>query len=284
MRKLLMILLGNTIYALGVVLFIVPNGLVTGGTTGLALAAKHFFNIPISLFVSVFNVAMFGIGYWILGRQFALTTLLSTVYYPIALAFFEKILGYPLLTSDALLSALLGGIMIGVAIGLVIKNNASTGGMDIPPLVLQKKLGIPVSVGMYGFDFTILLLQMFYSPIENVLYGIVLVLTYTIVLDKVLLIGKAQTQVLIVSKEHERISKAIIHDLDRTTTLLEAKTGYRHYPYPVILCVLSKRELPHLNDLILSIDDHAFIIVSEANEVRGRGFTFNKEYLKEDNG
>ena len=277
-----MILLGNTIYALGVVLFIVPNNLVTGGTTGLALAARHFFGVPISLFVSVFNVLMFGIGLWILGKTFALTTLLSTIFYPIVLAFFERTLAYPLLTTDHLLSALLGGIMIGVAIGLVIKNNASTGGMDIPPLVLQKKLGIPVSVGMYGFDFTILLLQMFYSPIENVLYGIVLVLTYTIVLDKVLLIGKSQTQVLIVSKEHEKISGAIIHQLDRTTTLLEAKTGYKHYPYPVVMCVLSKRELPKLNELILSIDDHAFIVVSEANEVRGRGFTYNKEYLKEE--
>ena len=86
MYRILMILLGNTIYALGVVLFIVPNGLVTGGTTGLGLAALHFFNIPLPLFVTVFNLLMFGIGYWVLGKTFALSTLLSTIFYPMALA------------------------------------------------------------------------------------------------------------------------------------------------------------------------------------------------------
>lgn len=282
MKRIAMILLGNTIYALAVVLFIVPNGLVTGGTTGLALATQYFFKIPISFFVMTFNLCMFGMGYWILGKQFALTTLLSTVYYPLALGFFERTIGYSSLTSDHLLAALLGGIMIGVAIGLVIKNNASTGGMDIPPLILNKKWAIPVSMGMYGFDFVILLLQFFYAPVEKVLYGIVLILTYTVVLDKVLLLGQSQSQVMIVSKAYEEISYRIIHELDRTTTLLDAKTGYKHYPYPVVMCVLSRRELPKLNEMIIKIDEHAFMIISEVNEVRGRGFTFKKEYLKED--
>lgn len=275
-----MILLGNTIYALAVVLFIVPNGLVTGGTTGLALGANHFFDIPIPMFVSIFNLVMFCLGYKILGKAFALTTLVSTLYYPMALAFFEKVIGYHILTSDALLAAILGGLMIGTAIGLVIKNNASTGGMDIPPLVLNKKMGLSVSMTMYAFDFGILILQMVYTNIEMVLYGIVLVLCYTVVLDKVLLIGQSQIQVMIVSEKHETISSRIISDIDRTTTLLNATTGYKKYPYPVVMCVLSKRELHRLNALVNSIDEKAFMVISEVNEVHGRGFTASKEYLK----
>lgn len=279
MRRILMILLGNAIYALGVVLFIVPNGLVTGGTTGLGLAAMHFFNIPLSLFVSVFNILMFVIGYCILGKQFALSTLISTIFYPMALAFFEYILpGIPL-TSDTLLATILGGLMIGVAIGLVIKNNASTGGMDIPPLVLHKKFAIPVSMSMYAFDFVIILIQMAYTSIEMVLYGVLLVLCYTVVLDKVLLLGQSQSQVMIVSKAYNEISEAIITKMDRTTTLLNAKTGYKHYEYPVVMCVLSRRELPKMNDLVLSLDPNAFMVISEVNEVRGHGFSLGKEYL-----
>jgi len=170
MKRLFLILLGNTLYALGVVLFIVPNGLVTGGTTGLALAANHFLNIPISLFVAIFNVCMFGLGYLVLGKQFALSTLLSTIFYPAILSLLENTIGYHALTTDPLLASLCGGVLIGIAIGIVVKNNASTGGMDIPPLVLNKKMGLSVSVGMYGFDVCILLLQTFYTIIEYVIW------------------------------------------------------------------------------------------------------------------
>lgn len=279
-KNVIGVLIGNTIYALAVILFIVPNGLITGGSTGLAIASQHVFGIPMILFVYVFNLLMFVLGYFVLGKVFALTTLISTLYYPFILSVFEKTLGYVQMTSDPLLAALLGGVMIGSAIGIVIKCNASTGGMDIPPLVLNKKFAIPVSVSMYAFDFFILLMQIFYTNREMVLYGIVLVCTYTIVLDKVLVIGKAQTEVMIVSKEYEKINDAIIHQLDRGTTMLKSISGYMKNEYPVVMTVISHRELPRLNELVLGIDDHAFMIVSKVNEVRGRGFTFKKEYIK----
>lgn len=279
-KNIIGVLIGNTIYALAVLLFIVPNDLITGGSTGLAIAAQHVFGIPITTFVSIFNIGMFILGYFILGKTFALTTLISTFYFPFILGVFERTIGYVQMTSDPLLSALLGGVMIGSAIGIVIKCNASTGGMDIPPLVLNKKFGIHVSVSMYAFDFLILLMQVFYTDKEMVLYGIVLVATYTIVLDKVLVIGKAQTEVMIVSKEYAKINEAIIHELDRGSTMLKSISGYMKNEYPVVMTVVSNRELPRLNELVLNIDDHAFMIVSKVNEVRGRGFTFKKEYIE----
>ena len=279
-KNIIGIMIGNTIYALAVLLFIVPNGLITGGSTGLAIAAHHVFGIPITVFVSLFNVLMFVLGYVILGKTFALTTLMSTFYYPLILTLLEQTIGYTQMTSDPLLSALLGGVMIGSAIGIVIKCNASTGGMDIPPLVLNKKMGIPVSLSMYAFDFMILLMQVFYTDKEMVLYGIVLVAVYTIVLDKVLVVGKAQTEVMIISKDYEKINNAIIHELDRGSTMLKSVSGYMKNEYPVVMTVVSNRELPRLNELVLNIDDHAFMVVSKVNEVRGRGFTFKKEYVK----
>lgn len=279
-KNIIGILVGNTIYALAVLLFIVPNGLITGGSTGLAIAANHVFGLPITVFVSVFNILMFILGYIVLGKVFALTTLISTFYFPFILGVFEKTIGYTQMTTDPLLAALLGGVMIGSAIGIVIKCNASTGGMDIPPLVLNKKFALPVSVSMYAFDFMILLLQVFYTDKEMVLYGIVLVATYTIVLDKALMVGKAQTEVMIVSKEYEKINEAIIQELDRGSTMLKSISGYMKNEYPVVMTVISHRELPKLNDLVLNIDDHAFMVVSKVNEVRGRGFTFKKEYIQ----
>lgn len=280
LRNIIGILIGNTIYALAVLLFIVPNGLITGGSTGLAIATNHAFSLPITTFVSVFNFGMFVVGFLVLGKTFALTTLISTFYYPFILSVFEKTIGYTQMTSDPLLAALVGGVMIGSAIGIVIKCNASTGGMDIPPLVINKKLGIPVSVSMYAFDFIILLMQVFYTNQEMVLYGLVLVCTYTLVLDKVLMIGQSQTEVMIVSKEYEKINESIIQNLDRGTTMLKSVTGYMKNEYPVIMTVVSHRELPKLNELVLGMDEHAFMVVSKVNEVKGRGFTFKKEYIE----
>ena len=178
LMNLALILLGNAIYALAVTMFILPAGLITGGTTGLALFFFHQFGLPVTAFVSVFNVAMFLLGLWILGKKFALTTLVSTFFYPFILGVFQKIPMLTQMTDDRLLCAVYAGLMIGFSIGIVIRAGASTGGMDIPPLVLNKKLGLSVSATMYAFDFTILLLQILFSDKEQVLYGILLVMIY----------------------------------------------------------------------------------------------------------
>lgn len=277
-RSILCILLGNMIYALAVVSFIMSNDLITGGTTGLALFANHYLNIPISSFVAVFNILMFVLGLVFLGVNFALSTLLSTVLYPVLLEIFQNIEGLRNLTQDPLLAVILAGIMIGFGLGLVVKVGGSTGGMDIPPLILNKKLRIPVSVGLYLFDFSILIIQMFYTNKENVLYGILLVIIYTLVLDKVLLTGEKQMQVKIISEEYLKINDAILKDLNRGSTLLESRGGYEKTDSYVILSVLSKRELNQLQKIVNDIDPAAFMVINQVNEVRGRGFSLEKRY------
>lgn len=272
------ILLGNTLYALAVTMFILPNSLITGGTTGLALVFQHRLGVPITVFVSVFNIAMFVLGAVVLGRKFALTTLVSTFYYPFILGLFQKVPQLKDMTSNPLLATIYAGIMIGFSIGIVIRAGASTGGMDIPPLVLNKNFGLPVSGVMYAFDFTILLAQMLFANKEQVLYGILLVLIYTVVLDKVLLMGLSRTQVKIVSEKYREINQMIVQRLDRGATLLHAETGYCHQENWMVLTVVSNRELPKLNQLVLSIDPKAFMIINKVNEVKGRGFTMDKLY------
>lgn len=276
--EIILILFGNTTYALGIVMFVLPANLITGGTTGLALSMEHFFGVPISLFVFCFNLAMFVLGALVLGKAFALTTLISTFYYPLILGILQRIPVLSSFTDDPMLATVCGGLLIGFSIGLVIRAGASTGGMDIPPLVLNKKFGLPVSVMLYGFDFTILILQMLFSNREQILYGILLVLIYTIVLDKMLMFGTSKTQVKIMSKEYSRINEAISKNLDRGTTLMHTTTGYMHREYPMILTVISNRELNALNKLVTDIDPNAFMVINRINEVKGRGFSLQKKY------
>ena len=274
------ILVGNTIYALAVAMFILPNDLITGGTTGIALFLNTTLNIPVTLFVSIFNICMFLLGWKILGKKFALTTLISSFYYPFILGILENIFKNEIMSNDTLLCVIFAGIMIGVAIGLVIRCGASTGGMDIPPLILNKKLGIPISISMYSFDFFILLYQMLIRKREMVFYGILLVLIYTIVLDKVLVIGKSQIQVKIISSKFEQINNMIINKLDRGSTLIHGETGFMHNKYPIVLTVVNNRELTLLNNYVYQIDSDAFMIINKVNEVRGKGFSSEKKYIQ----
>jgi uncharacterized membrane-anchored protein YitT (DUF2179 family) len=280
MKKIATVLAGNTIYALAVSLFILPGGLITGGTTGLALVAYNQFNIPIAAFVAVFNIFMFIAGVMVLGKAFAFTTLISTFYYPFILGVFERVLGKSGLTDDRMLGTVFAGILIGVGIGMVIRAGASTGGMDIPPLILNKKKHLSVSLTMSVFDCMILLSQMIFSNKEQILYGILLVLIYTVVLDKVLLIGRNQMQVKIISDKYEEINHNIQEKMDRGTTLLGSEGGYMRQASFTVLTVISGRQLSKLNELVMSIDPQAFMIINKVNEVRGRGFTLHKEYRR----
>ena len=169
-KNLFMIFLGNTTMALGIVMFVLPNELMTGGTTGLSLIIDHYLHLPISVFVFIFNCIMFLLGALILGFDFALTTLISTFYYPIALGFFQNIPSLSTITDDRMLSSIFGGLFIGFSLGIVIRCGASTGGMDIPPLILNKKFGLPVSVMLYVFDFLILIGQALFCYKEAILY------------------------------------------------------------------------------------------------------------------
>lgn len=278
-RKLFVVLLGNTIYAVGVVAFILPLGLITGGTTGLGLIVKHYFGIPIEAFAAVFNILMFAIAWWVLGVSFALTTLVSTFYYPVILGILQKVDVLQGFTTDSFLGTICAGLLIGVGIGVVIRAGASTGGVDIPPLVLHKKLGVSISAGLYACDFLILIGQMLFRDKERILYGIILVLIYTVVMDKVLVNGKSRMQVKIISDCCEEINELIHKKLDRGSTFFMSETGYLRKEMKTLMTVVSNRELVLLQQMVKGIDPDAFIVISEVKEVMGRGFTTRKMWF-----
>ena len=277
-KQVLIIVFGLTVYAFGVALFVLPMDMIAAGTTGMALLAQRLWGIPISTFVGAFNILMFGLGWLELGKKFALTTLVATFYYPVMLDVAIAVVGDMVISTDPMLCAIFAGLMIGFALGIVIKAGASTGGMDIPPLVLKKRVGIPVSVSMYVFDAVILVAQMAFGDKERILYALIMVMIYTMVLDKVLMMGTKQVQVKIFSAKYEEISEAIRVKLDRGTTLLHMEGGHTRQKSMAILSVVSGRELAALNDIVMELDPSAFMIVHQVGEVHGRGFTLSKKY------
>lgn len=271
----IMIIIGNLILAFGLCAFVTPVGLISGGASGIGIAVKSITGINISYTVYVINFIMFVIGFIFLGKKFAFGTLLSTFLYPTFIALFERIPQLANITNDILLSALYGGLCIGLGLGLVLRVGASTGGMDIPPLLVNKKTGISVAWLINIFDCGILLLQVIFCPItiEAVLYGITVVIITTIVVDKVIILGETKIQVLVISPKWQEIRKIIFDDINRGCTLLNVTTGYYQDKQLAVMAVVSKRELHLLNDMILEIDPTAFIISNETHSVKGRGFT-----------
>lgn len=275
---LLLVVLGNTLYALTVKLFLLPANLISCGTTGIAMVVHHTFGIPLSGFILLFNIIMLVLGWLILGRQFALTTIFSSLFYPIALEVLERLLGDYSVTNDLLLNALFAGLGLGVSLGMVMRGGASTGGMDIPPLILKKLFHIPVSVSLWAFDFTIMLCQMTFHTLEDLLYGVILIMLISFALNKVLLLGTSRTEVKIVSPKSALIRDAILSQVDRGVTMLHGEGGYLHAPTEVLLSVVSNHEMPRIERLARDIDPDCFMIVSRVTEVWGRGFSNSKQY------
>ena len=278
----LSIVVGNAMYALTVVLFLMPSGLITGGATGIALAFNKVTGLPVSAVLFVVNVAMLLLGWWVLGRRFALNTMASTVLSPFFMALWERLLGNLVLTDDLVLNTVFAGFGIGISLGITIRAGASTGGMDIPPLVLNKWFHLPVSATMMVFDLIILAVQAAFSPLQQCLYGIVMVIVYTVVLDKVLIFGSTRTEVKIISQHADDIREAIFSQLDRGVTILHGEGGYSRNSEQVLLSVISNRQLPKLEKIAHLIDPTCFMIVSHVTEVSGRGFSLEKDYKEED--
>lgn len=272
-------LFGNILYALTLKLFLLPANLASGGATGIALAVHNLTGLSVSGILLAVNVGMLILGFFLLGKAFVVTTLLSTFVMPAALEVMDRVLGDFVLTQDLLLCTLFAGLGVGISLGIVIRTGASTGGMDIPPLILFKYFRIPVSVSLYAFDVTILLVQAPLHQAENILYSILFVMVSSITLDKMLMIGTTQTEVKIVSNKSSELREAILKQLDRGVTLLDAEGGYLHDKTQVIFSVISNRELFKLEKIVHGIDPDSFMVITRVSEVKGRGFSMDKQAL-----
>jgi uncharacterized membrane-anchored protein YitT (DUF2179 family) len=268
---------GNFLYALTVKLFLLPTGIATGGVTGIALAIHHLSGFSVFLFILIFNVIMLILGYFFLGRQFALTAVFSTFFYPLALGFLDWLLKDFMLTGDLLLCALFSGLGIGLSFSILIRAGVSAGGMDIPPLILNKCFKFPASVGFYLFDALILLAQAFLGGPEEILYGVLLVLIYSAVVNRMLFIGTSKIEVKIISEQSDDIREEILNQLDRGVTMLSGEGGYLHFSTQILMTVVSGRELPRVETLARSIDPECFMVIARVSEIRGRALHKEEE-------
>lgn len=268
------ILVGLAVAAFGVVAFVLPAEIMIGSSTGVGRIMQHFYGIPVSYTVAAVNGLLFTLGAFTLGKKFALSTVVGAFAYPLFMNIFEHMEWLGNLTDDKLLAALFGGVLSGLGMGLVIKCGASTGGIDVIAIVLNRKTGVSVGLTMYLVDFFILILQVFFAKgAEEVLLGIMLTFLYSLVADKVVVAGGGAVQLMIISAKYDQIREKL-QDMVVGVTIFYGESGYLAKPQHTLLCVISGRELNKVQSEILNIDPEAFLVINSVKEVKGRGFSF----------
>ena len=274
------ILAGNMLLGFAVAAFILPSGVIMGGATGVGIVLGKVIPLDTAGIVLGVNLMALALGWAVLGWRFVLATIASSLLYPLFLGAAQRIPGIDQLTADPLLAALLGGGMVGIAVGLVMRVGSSTGGTDVVNLVLHKWIHIPVSVAVYLTDIVIMGAQALFSDPEQILYGVVLLVVETIALDRVMLLGQSQIQIFVVSGKYEEIRQKCLTDLQAGTTMVQIETGRTRTPQRGVLCVIPPRKLYAAQSLVQSIDPNAFLTITQIKEVRGQGFSRERIYVE----
>jgi uncharacterized membrane-anchored protein YitT (DUF2179 family) len=174
------------------------------------------------------------------------------------------------------LSALACAVVFGLGIGMVVRAGGSTGGMDIPPIILQKYKGIPVATSMMFFDAAVVLLQVLVSGIDGILCSLLVIVVMSATVNKTLISGEKKVQVMIFSPAYEQIRKALLEQVIVGVTLLNVETGYDGLDQKAVLSVVYARKYPEIRETALSIDPKAFIVTSDVTNVNGKGYTLHR--------
>ena len=276
-KVLFFTLIGNTMLAFAICAFVVPQGFMMGGASGIALAIQKFLPIRLSVLSAMINSALFCLGWAFLGWQFAARSLVSTVIYPLIMAVFEEL---PLATlfagEDRLLCALYAAVRVGVGIGLVVRVGGYTGGMDIPPCILQQYKGIPIGKSLMFFDGAIILAQVLMQGIDGVLYSLLILILTSIVVDHTVVSGEQKVEILIISSEYEAIRREILSTQDCGVTLLDIETGYLGERSKALLSGVYAKKYPEIGNAALKIDPRAFLVTSDVKNVNGVGYTLSR--------
>lgn len=280
-RKLindLLIPLGVFFDALGTCAFILPYNFVAGGVTGIGRIFHHYLHFEISYVIGFFSLLLLLAGWLTLGRRFAMTIIAGSILFPVFLNLLERVPFLAHVTDSTVLAAVYGGLIVGFGLGLIIRAGASSGGSDVVPIILSRKLGWPVAPMLYITDSAIMLLQLPFADADQVLFGILITLIMTLTLNQVILFGNKNVQFTIISPHFEKINACLQKDLDVGTTLVKGRTGHCNNPVDVILCVVTNESVQKVKDYVLAIDPEAFLTMVNVSGVNGRGFTMARRY------
>ncbi|GAB6120733.1 YitT family protein [Dysgonomonas termitidis] len=267
------IFFGLALYAVGLIGFIKPVGIVTGGLTGIALLVEYASGIPLQYTYFFTNCALLLVALKLLGFKFMIKTIYGVIVLTFLLTLCQTYITEPIVKNEPLLSGVIGGMMCGTGIGLVFSANGSTGGTDIVVALINKYKNIAFGRGMLLCDFIIISSSYFlFYDYQKIVYALIVMGVMTYCIDMVINGFRQSVQVLVFSEKYEIIATAINQELHRGCTVLDGTGWYSKKPTKVIIVLARRTEAVEMFRLIKSIDEKAFISQSTVRGVYGEGF------------
>ncbi|KJL03324.1 MULTISPECIES: YitT family protein [Priestia] len=268
-KRMLFILVGALLMAVGLEFFLVPNEVIDGGIVGISIILSHLTDVQIGFYIFVLNLPFFFIGYKQIGKTFALSTLLGVVILSIATSIFHDL---PVLTGDPLLATVFGGIVLGVGVGIVIRYGGSLDGTEILAILFNKRTPFSVGETIMFFNLFILGSAGFVFGWDRAMYSLMAYFIAFKTIDIVIQGLDESKSAWIISEQYERIGEAILARLGRGVTYLNGEGAYTGNDKKVIFCVITRLEEAKLKAIIDEIDPSAFFAVAAIAEVRGGRF------------
>ncbi|WP_297376169.1 YitT family protein [uncultured Helcococcus sp.] len=274
-ESIFFILVGTFIMTTGTIFFNIPLKIAAGGVTGFAQVINYYIpNLNIGLTMGVLNVILLLVGYMVIGKEFGLYTIIGAGSYSGFMTIFDALIDIkePIL-GDNLANLILGAVLIGLGLAIVFRQNASTGGTDVLAKILEAKMGISVSKGMLIVDAFVIALAGLTFGLQSGIYAFMSLYITTWVLDNTIAGFNSKIQMVIVSKEIDNINNFIHKEINRGTTFYDARGGYTKKEQNVLVSIVDTKQYIKIRNYIDSIDDDAFVYITNINEVIGYGFS-----------
>lgn len=270
-QRVALVSLGSLLYAIAINIFIAPHKLLSGGIAGISLLTQYITNVPSGYWVFILNIPIFILGLKKVDKDFVFFSMVGMVTMSVFLVLTKNISSI-FVVKDLFISTLFGAVISGFGMGLIFRNRASQGGTDIIAVIIRNKNGAKMSTLYFILNGAIVLLGAFFTSLELTLYTVVLMFVKSIVIDKVISGFEQKRIVMIVTEKEKEISNMIMKETGRGTTYLYGEGSYSGEKKKIIYSLLTTKELNHIKSLVEKIDSNALISISEAEEIRGKGF------------
>ncbi|WP_099362740.1 YitT family protein [Fredinandcohnia onubensis] len=276
-KSIFFILLGSAIFSFGIVHFNMQNNLAEGGFTGITLLLYFLFEFDPSYTNLILNIPLFILGWKLLGRVAFYYTMIGTISVSIFLWLFQRYqLDIPL-DGDLMLAALFAGVFIGVGLGIIFRYGGTTGGVDIIARLVRKYVGWPMGRTMFLFDAVVITISLiFYLSPREAMYTLLAVFIGARVIDFMQEGAYAARGAMIISEQNDKIAEKILNEMERGVTILKGIGSYTKQEKHILYCVVGRSEVGRLKQVIISVDPHAFVSVSDVHDVLGEGFTLDE--------
>jgi len=262
-------LLASVVMCVGITVFYTPNNFLSGGIWGVSMIFNYFVaGIPLGVFILILNIPLILWAWRVLERRFVFYTIWAIAIQSILLSFFPLII--PAYTENPLLACLFGGVLVGAGAGFVVKFYGSGGGLDIVGLIIKKRINISIGTISMFFNIIIVSIAALLFGFERAMYTMVSMYVFAVVFDKVLEGFSPKQSTMIITDRGSEIAAVVSAELGRGGTLLKAQGAYTHKEKEVLICIISRYEVPRIKEIVAAIDPHAFVSISESNEVMGQ--------------